>query len=91
MYFDGQLHYLDRDTQSPMSQKASSGTQYQSAATTDPTSSSSTPQPSQTMTTGTNFSPLNPSMPKSQTVSGAASDLHSMALKSAINNIGIFL
>jgi hypothetical protein len=30
-------------------------------------------------------------MPKSQTVSGAAGDLHSMALKSAISNIGIAL
>jgi hypothetical protein len=76
MYFDGQLHYLEKDRQSPMSSKP----QHQRASTTD---STTTQPPSSSTSTPT------PSMPKSQTVGGAAGDLHSMALKSAINNIGI--
>jgi hypothetical protein len=74
MYFDGQLHYLEKDRQSQMSSKP----QHQRASTTDAT----TQPPSSSTSTPT------PSMPKSQTVGGAAGDLHSMALKSAINNIG---
>jgi hypothetical protein len=76
MYFDGQLHYLDKDRQSQMPSKP----QHQRVSTADATTQP--PPPSSTPT---------PSMPKSQTVGGAAGDLHSMALKSAINNIGISL
>ena len=92
MYFDGQLHYLDKDRQSSMSQRPTS------LQTGDPGSSTSPSpqQPTQVQNTHTLRSPLPPppppppppSMPKPQTVAGAAGDLHSKALKSAISNIG---
>lgn len=82
MYFDGQLHYLDKDKPQQPSQR-------QRTATTDqPNSSSSAPQPPPAIQTPSSSSTPAPSMSKSQTVGGPAGDLHSMALKSAISNIG---
>src|ERR1700737_2362668 len=78
MYFDGQLHYRDKERQSAMPPKP----QHQLASTADAIPA---PQPPVSSSTST------PSMPKSQTSSSAAGDLHSMAMKSAINNIGWFL
>jgi hypothetical protein len=91
MYFDGQLHYLDKDRQSTMSQKPTS---YERAQTADPTTSSTPspqqPQPQpQSQAQPQQQTSSSASMPKSQTVTGAAGDLHSMALKSAISNIGM--
>ncbi len=98
MYFDGQLHYLDTDRQSSSmpQQKYSS---HQRAQTASPNSSSTTPSPQQPVAqaqtqgqpqpTSSSSATTPSSMPKSQTVGGAAGDLHSMALKSAISNIGI--
>lgn len=93
MYFDGQLHYLDKDRQS-----SSMPQQQKSAQTADP-KSSTTSSPQQPLTQAQTQAHPQPSsaaaaspsssMPKSQTVGGAAGDLHSMALKSAINNIGL--
>lgn len=90
MYFDGQLHYLDKERQSSMS-SYQKPTSHQRAQTTDPASAAASspqqpqaqaqPQPSSSVSASA-------SMPKSQTVSGAAGDLHSIALKSAISNIG---
>jgi len=93
MYFDGQLHYLDKDKPPPPSSQPS---RRQRTATTDqPNSSSSTPQPPPaphtsppSSSTPASASAPAPSMSKSQTVGGPAGDLHSMALKSAISNIG---
>ena len=78
MYFDGQLHYLEKDRQPALPPKQSSHPR----ATSADANMTSTPAPSTTST---------PTMPKSQTVGGAAGDLHSMALKSAISNIGMLV
>jgi hypothetical protein len=106
MYFDGQLHYLDKDNKSgpkqqpPQQPQASvsapaAGASHARAHTADPSTASS---PSRTPVLHDTNSPSlstpalptmpNSSLPKSQTVGGTAGDLHSMALKSAINNIG---
>ena len=85
MYFDGQLHYLDKDRQSSMSQKPTS---QERAQTADPTSSIPSPQQPPPQAQSQSQTSSSASMPKSQTVSGAAGDLQSMALKSAISNIG---
>jgi len=81
MYFDGQLSYLDKDKQPSTPIKPS---------LSENNATSSTPsQPSQPLpSSSTSSSTPNVSIQKAQTVSGAAGDLHSMALKSAISNIG---
>jgi hypothetical protein len=106
MYFDGQLHYLDKDNKSGPKQQQqqqqpqaplpapAAAASHARAHTADPSTSS----PSQSSALHNNNSPSlstpapptmpNSSLPKSQTVGGTAGDLHSMALKSAINNIG---
>jgi hypothetical protein len=88
MYFDGQLHYLEKERQSSsMAQQ-----------TADPNTSSTVSSPQQPLTQAQTQEHPQPSssstapsssMPKSQTVGGPAGDLHSMALKSAISNIGL--
>lgn len=105
MYFDGQLHYLDKDnnaapkqqqqTQTPASLPAPPvAASHARAHTADP-STPSAPSPTPALHNNNSPSlstPTPPAMPnsslKSQTVGGTAGDLHSMALKSAINNIG---
>jgi hypothetical protein len=110
MYFDGQLHYLDKDNKSGPKQQQqqqqpqaplpapAAAASHARAHTADPFTSSA---PSQASALHNNNSPSlstpapptmpNSSLPKSQTVGGTAGDLHSMALKSAINNIGTSL
>ena len=72
---------------------------HQTAETADPSSSSPASSPQQPVAqaqtqgqpqpTSSSSATTSSSMPKSQTVGGAAGDLHSIALKSAINNIGM--
>src|SRR5271169_6766974 len=88
MYFDGQLHYLDKDRQSAMSQKPTSPERAQTADLTASSTSSPQQPQSQSPAQTQQQTSSSASMSKSQTVTGAAGDLHSMALKSAISNIG---
>jgi len=114
MYFDGQLHYLDKENKAAPKQQlrhtqpSQVPTSHARAHTADPSTSPAPPPPppptppaphaaqasaqhktsspslfSSSVSTMPNALP-----PKSQTVAGTAGDLHSMALKSAINNIG---
>ena len=92
MYFD-ELRYLDKDRQSTMPENQVSGSK-NGAQNADPilSTASSPQQPAaqaqEQEQVHTQPSSASSSMPKSQTVGAAAGDLHSMALKSAINNIG---
>jgi hypothetical protein len=73
MYFDGQLSYFDKDKPSSSRQPGADHPSLGMSAST------AAQQPASGQ-----GAPLS----KSQSVAGAAGDLHSMALKSAISNIG---
>jgi hypothetical protein len=83
MYFDGQLSYLDKDKQpSGMPNRQQQG---QRQTANEPTASSQGGVPPQQPPPTLQQSAV---VSKSPSVAGTAGDLHSMALKSAINNIG---
>jgi hypothetical protein len=89
MYFDGQLSYLDKDKKP--SAMPENGRAQSHRPTTDETGQSSQEVPIVPSLQPPPPAPLQSiALSKSQSVAGAAGDLHSMALKSAISNIGTF-
>jgi hypothetical protein len=96
MYFDGQLSYLDKDKPASASNSKPHHQRNSTAETASPIPPSSPQVQHHSSTNSPNLAlpiaPQRTSTPnphKSPTVSNAAGDIHSMALKSAINNIGI--